>query len=194
MGRILLMINFEITYESTFCEEWPKIQVIHNDTVVKDVECDKDKFTFVLAPYKSNIIKLDWYNKNETHTKIENGVTIEDQTFKIKNIRVDDIQIETWFWTEGYYEPRYFKGFIQQHNDTRQNYPLEKTMKSQLIWHFPGCFTLPKFVDDFWDWYFKEKQNKEVIKFLDKDPDRIHKFRGSLDPCKDLVTKIKQLI
>ena len=67
-------------------------------------------------------------------------------------------------------------------------------MKSQLIWHFPGCFTLPKFVDDFWDWYFKEKQNKEVIKFLDKDPDRIHKFRGSLDPCEDLVTKIKQLI
>ena len=49
-------------------------------------------------------------------------------------------------------------------------------------------------MDDFWDWYFKEKQNKEVIKFLDKDPDRIHKFRGSLDPCEDLVTKIKQLI
>ena len=39
-----------------------------------------------------------------------------------------------------------------------------------------------------------EKQDKEVIKFLDKDPERINKFRGSLDPCFDLVGKIKELI
>ena len=51
-----------------------------------------------------------------------------------------------------------------------------------------------EFENNFWDWYFRVKQDKEVIKFLDKDPDRIHKFRGSLDPCEDVVAKIKELI
>ena len=96
--------------------------------------------------------------------------------------------------TEGTYEPRYFKGFIKQCKEQRINYPLVKRLKSQLIWHFPGQFIFLEFYKDFWDWYFNEKQDKEVIKFLDKDPERINKFRGSLDPCSDLVGKIKELI
>ena len=67
-------------------------------------------------------------------------------------------------------------------------------LKSQLIWHFPGVFSFPIFPKNFWDWYYEQKQSKEVIKFLDKDPERITKFRGSLDPCTELVQKIKELI
>jgi hypothetical protein len=47
---------------------------------------------------------------------------------------------------------------------------------------------------DFWDWYFKEKNEREVINFMDNDPDRIWKFRGSLDPCTDIVTNIKKIM
>tara|TARA_A100001515_G_C4479915_1_gene179714 strand:- start:5 stop:571 length:567 start_codon:yes stop_codon:yes gene_type:complete len=188
------MIEFEFTYKATCSLDWPKLNLLHNDTFIEKIECNKDKFTWHIEPQDKNVLKLDWVNKTEQHTIMQNGKITQDQTFELLNIRVDGIQIENWFMTEGVYSPRYFKGFLQQHKDARKNQPLSSEIKSQLIWHFPGTFTFMEFENDFWDWYFRVKQDKEVIKFLDKDPDRIHKFRGSLDPCEDVVAKIKELI
>lgn len=193
MGTIP-MIEFEFTYKATCSLDWPKLNLLHNDTFIEKIECNKDKFTWPIDPQDKNVLKLDWVNKTEQHTIMQNGKITQDQTFELLNIRVDGIQIENWFMTEGVYSPRYFKGFLQQHKDARKNQPLSSEIKSQLIWHFPGTFTFMEFENDFWDWYFRVKQDKEVIKFLDKDPDRIHKFRGSLDPCEDVVAKIKELI
>ena len=193
MGAILT-VKFEITYRSTFSIDWPKLYIVQNNKIIDKQVCDGNKFSFDLKPEENNLLELNWYNKTERHTVVDKDVITQDQTFALLNIRVDNIQIENWFMTEGIYHPRYFKGFIRQQQEKRINAPLEKKIKSQLIWHFPGTFTFLEFPKNFWDWYFNLKQDKEVIKFLEKDPDRIHKFRGSLDPCEDLVKKIKQLI
>jgi hypothetical protein len=193
MGTIS-MIEFELTYKSTRSVDWPRINILHNDMLIGQKTCDQNKFTFRIDAQEKNIIKLDWVNKTQKHTITEGDKIIKDQTFELCNVRVDGIQIENWFLTEGLYSPRYFKGYIEQRAQSRINTPLDKVIKSQLIWHFPGTFTFMEFDKDFWNWYFKLKQDKEVIKFLDKDPERVHKFRGSLDPCDDLVQKIKELI
>ena len=133
-------------------------------------------------------MKINYFNKKEKHTAHKDGVILQDQYLNLNFIRIDDILIEPWVLTDGYYEPEYFPGYLKciHKPDTK--------LKSQLIWHFPGNFCFPTFTKNFWDWYFEQKQKKEVIKFLDKDPERITKFRGSLDPCTDLVQKIKELI
>ena len=188
------MIKFEITYKSTFSIDWPKIYIVQNNKIIHNEECNGEKFTFNLEPQNDNLLEINWYNKTERHTVVDKGVIKQDQTFTLENVRVDNIQIENWFMTEGHYQPRYFKGFLEQQQAKRINALLETKIKCQLIWHFPGVFTFLKFPKNFWDWYFELKQNKEVIKFLEKDPDRVNKFRGSLDPCEDLVQKIKELI
>ena len=188
------MLNFEITYKSTFSVQWPKIKVYNNDKLIKEIECNNNKFTFSIEPDDKNKLIFDWYNKTEKHTKTTNGSITQDQTFELINIRADSIQLENWIMTEGTYEPRYFKGFIKQCQEQRINYPLEKRLKSQLIWHFPGQFIFLEFYKEFWDWYYVNKIQKEVVKFTNKDPERIFKYRGSLDPCTDLVKKLKELI
>jgi len=186
------MIKFQITYKSSFCYQWPKIKIYNNGNFIKEVECNNEKFEFTFVPAEKNNLVLDWFNKSEKHTKIQNGKIVEDQSIEILNLRIDDIQVESWMLTDTHYEPRYFRGFIKQHQD--KNIVLETKLKSQLIWHFPGKFVFQEFPQNFWDFYFQKKQDKEVINFLDKDPDRIHKFRGSLDPCLDIVLQLKKLI
>jgi len=188
------MLNFEITYKSSFCVQWPRILVLHNDVIVKEIDCDQSKFLFSIEPEDQNSLSLQWINKSQKHTKTHNGKIIQDQTFELLNMRIDGIQIEEWFWTDAYYTPKYFDGFLKQYKDQRKNEILPEKIKSQLVWHFPGTFSFTTFPLDFWDWYFDKKQDKEVIKFLDKDPDRINKFRGSLDPCVELVHKIKKFL
>tara|TARA_Y100001937_G_scaffold128767_1_gene207767 strand:- start:4803 stop:5369 length:567 start_codon:yes stop_codon:yes gene_type:complete len=188
------MLKFEITYKSSFCGEWPKIEIKNNNHLIAEVECDDRQFLFDIDPQNTNHLTFEWFNKSQKHTRTNNGKIVEDQTFELCNIRIDGIQIEEWFWTDGFYQPRYFDGFLQQYKDQRRNEILPTEIKSQLIWHFPGIFKFTAFPLDFWDWYFNIKQEREVIKFLDKDPDRIHKFRGSLDPCNELVGKIKNFL
>ena len=188
------MLKFEITYKSSFCVQWPKVQVFHNGKGVKEIDCDQTKFSFFIEPEDQNTLSLRWVNKTQRHTKTDNGKIVQDQTFELVNIRIDDIQIEEWFWTDGHYFPKYFDGFLKNYKDQRRNEILPERTRSQLIWHFPGTFTFSSFPLNFWDWYFDLKQEKEVIKFLDKDPERVNKFRGSLDPCFDLVNDIKKFL
>ena len=188
------MINFEIQYTATHCIEWPKIKVAHNGDTVADIVCDNDRFTFSLDQAEQNKIELHWYNKTQRHTKTQGGEIVEDQSFKMGLIRVDGILIESWFFNDGHYEPKYFKGFIENHQKSRTNFPLEEKLPSQNIWHFPGTYFLKEWKGDFWNWYYDTKIDKEVVKFMDKDPERIAKYRGTLDPCTDLVNKLKELI
>ena len=188
------MLEFQVTYKPTFCSEWPKIRVLNNDKVIDDLVCDGDHFTFKLIPEPKNNLKLHWYNKKESHTECIDGKIVADQTFEFTNLRIDNIQVESWMMTDGCYYPAYFKGFIDSHQRSRVNTSLPEKLDSQLIWHFPGVFEFATFTDPFWDWYFDVKQEREVIKFLEKDPDKTHKFRGSLDLCEDITSKIKELL
>lgn len=188
------MVNFEINYTSTHCVEWPNLIISHNGKQIANIICDKNQLSFSVPQSEKNLLEINWCNKTERHTKVKNGDIVEDQTFKVGIIRVDGILIEDWFFTDGYYAPNYFESFIQMHKNNRTNFPLEDKLFSQKIWHFPGTYYFKKWEGNFWDWYYNTKIGKEVVKFTDKDPERIAKYRGTLDPCTDLVAKLKELI
>lgn len=59
--------------------------------------------------------------------------------------------------------------------------------------NFPGIISWV-WQENFYNWYFVQKNKNEVINFLDKDPDRVWKFRGSLDPCEELVKGIRDIL
>jgi hypothetical protein len=173
-----------------FCSQWPKIKVILNNKEINTFEITEETPSAIvnLELEEQNNLEINYYNKKEEHTTHINGVILQDQYLNLDFIRIDNILIEPWVLTDGYYNPKYFAGYLKHVSNP------EEKIKSQLIWHFPGIFSFPIFPKNFWDWYYEQKQSKEVIKFLDKDPDRINKFRGSLDPCTELVQKIKELI
>lgn len=188
------MTQFEINYTATHCVEWPRIKVLHNSKLIKDVTCDGDPITFSVEDTRENLLQLHWYNKTQRHTQSIDGKITADQTFELGLLRVDGILLENWFFTDGFYEPNYFKGFVNAHQQSRTNTPLETRLPSQNIWHFPGTYFFKEWHGEFWDWYYKTKIGKEVVGFTDKDPERIAKYRGTLDPCTDLVDKLKELI
>ena len=65
------MIEFEFTYKATCSLDWPKLNLLHNDTFIEKIECNKDKFTWHIDPQDKNVLKLDWVNKTEQHTIME---------------------------------------------------------------------------------------------------------------------------
>ena len=180
------MINFEFNYKATHCVEWPKLKIFHNSNPVLDVVCDSNNFQFSIEEQERNKLEFFWYNKTQKHTLHENGKILKDQTFELGVIRADNILIEDWFMTDGFYKPHYFKGFVDSHKKERTNFPLLEELPSQKIWHFPGKYYFKEWHGTWWDWYYKTKTQKEVVKFTEKDPERIEKYRGTLDPCTDL--------
>ena len=133
-------------------------------------------------------LKLVFGDKTENDTVVDSdGNIVADTEFRILNIRCNQIKLEPWILTDFVYYPDYFEGYLQQFPDS------SLTITSPYQFNFPGTIEF-NWVPNFWDWYFEEKNKREVISFLEKDPDRVWKFRGSLDPCEDLVEKIKELI
>jgi hypothetical protein len=187
------MITFKFYFQPTFCVEWPIVNILHNKKIIKTFDTSKQVCEVGVKEEKSNLLQIHYFNKKEKHTVHNQNKIIVDQTLQLCNTRVDNIQIEKWYMTDGIYEPLYFKGYLEQLKQSRTNFPIEKKLKSQLIWHFPGVFTFPIF-ENFWDDYFKNKNDKEIIKFLDVAPDKKDKYRGSLESCKDIAEKIKNLI
>lgn len=132
-------------------------------------------------------LDINWFNKSESDTIIENNVIVADSEWRIEKIWVDNILTESWFRNQACYRPRYFQGFLDQCSDAPSEIfaPYQFNFPGTVSWQWSG---------EFWDWYFLQKNKNEVINFLDRDPDRVWKFRGSLDPCQDLVEKIKQIL
>ena len=52
------MIEFEFTYKATCSLDWPKLNLLHNDTFIEKIECNKDKFTWHIDPQDKNVLKL----------------------------------------------------------------------------------------------------------------------------------------
>lgn len=171
--------------------EWPHLEVLINNRSLgtKEVQglCELD---FDLAfDHQENIIKLKYTNKQEHHTQLKNGEIIQDQELEILKIRLDDMLLDSWVLTEGWFYPNYFAGFKKLAPDA------PKKLKSQLIWHFPGEFVLPNLVgDNFWFWYRDQRRHKHSKKHFDKDGHRDERYIGSLDPLSDLVAEIKDIL
>lgn len=131
---------------------------------------------------------LDFFSKNQNDTIVENGQIVKDTYWRITKIWCDDILLELWFLHDCVYYPKYFPGFLES------NPTSPKIIQSPYQFNFPGTIEWKWNKEDFWLWYFHEKNNREVINFLDKDPDRVWKFRGSTDDCNDLVSGIKRIL
>lgn len=158
------------------------------------IRCEQ---TVVVVPEAQGIIKLpvqskqsliiDFFSKTESDTVVDNGKIVADTEFRFDCVWCDGIKLEPWFINESIYTPRYFTGFLSQFPDVPNQIvgAYQFNFPGTIEWHWQG---------DFWDWYFEQRNNRRVINFLDKDPDRVWKFNGSLDPCQDLVQKIREII
>ena len=158
------------------------------------IRCEEN---IIVVPEGSGIIKLqvaeteklvlDFFSKTEQDTVVVDGAIVADTEFRFDSAWCDGIKLEPWFINESLYIPRYFSGFLTQF----PNAPSQITGAYQF--NFPGII-MWQWQGNFWDWYFEQRNSRRVINFLDKDPDRVWKFNGSLDPCDDLVQKIREVI
>jgi hypothetical protein len=176
------MLTFTFLTSAEHGQSPPQIR-IGSENIVLPV----GQSTFDIAVEDSNSLVLDFYSKTESDTLVDHGRIIADTEFKILHVWCDGIRLETWFRNSAVYRPIYFDGFLQNCPDA----PLEITAPYQF--NFPGTISWT-WDNNFWDWYFEQKNQFEVINFLDQEPDRIWKFRGSLDPCEDIVSKIRQVL
>lgn len=182
------MINFEFLVHATQGATPAKIQVLTANPGPSIVELVEGTQIISINVEDAGSLLLDFFSKTESDTVVDGQGNIERDTgFRIETIWCDGIRLETWFNHSCEYTPRYFEGFMSQFPDS------PATIVAPYQFNFPGNFQWT-WTGDFWEWYFIEKNNREVINFLDKDPDRVWKFRGSLDPCEDVVAKLKELL
>lgn len=143
--------------------------------------------TVTFRVFDNQVLAIDFFSKTESDTIVEDGNIVADTEFRFEKVWCDGILLESWFIRDCVYFPRYFAGYLEQVPDA------PKTVVSPHQFNFPGDI-LWKWNNNFWDWYFEQRNARMVINFLDKDPDRVWKFNGSLDPCDDLVQKIREVI
>jgi len=147
----------------------------------------KSIIEFVTAD--SGELIIDYFSKKESDTVVDQtGTIVADTQWRITKIWCDGIKLESWFLHDCVYTPEYFDGFLEIQPDA------PKQISAPYQFNFPGSITWSWNTNDFWLWYFHEKNKREVINFLDKDPDRVWKFRGSTEDCNDLVSEIKKIL
>jgi hypothetical protein len=176
------MIKFTFETDASFGRTSPKLKI--NNQLI---ELKEGVSTWNVAVPDLGCISLDFFSKVESDTICDHTGIIKDTQFKINKIWIDDILVEPWFKNIAVYRPQYFDGFLTKYPNS------PSVIVSPYQFNFPGLIEWC-WEPNFWDWYFKEKNKREVINFSDKDPDRVWKFRGSVDPCDDLVKQIKELI
>lgn len=190
-------MHVEFLFKPIYCNGWPEICILLNgNEVYKNTVSDKStlvEFTGVVFD-TLNVMEIHYTNKTEWHTITnDNNEIVDDQTLTIEKCYVDNMLLHDWFITDGYYEPNYFPGYIQQHKDQKSNYPLVETLKSELTWHFPGKYVI-MFEMPFWEWYHSQHFKHRTFKNMDKDTERWEKFVGIPNMHEDLVDEIMALI
>jgi hypothetical protein len=177
------LIQFTLETHSSWGQTPPQIQVNNEVLTIPQGQ------NLVRLPRQdTDTLLIDFFSKKESDTIVDNdGKIVADTEWRIITMWCNDIRLETWFGNDAIYRPAYFSGFLE-HNTTA---PIEILAPFQF--NFPGTIRW-QWSGDFWEWYFHEKNKREVINFLDKDPDRVWKFRGSVESCDDLVHKIKDVL
>lgn len=183
------MLKWIFKVETTVGRNNPAMRVLSeiNKPVVSWQENTK-KIQF--TSQDCGLLLLDYFSKTESDTIVDEfGNIVKDTMWRISKIWCDDILLEQWFINHAVYYPKYFPNFLKKFPDS----PVK--IQSPYQFNFPGLIKWQwEQGQEFWDWYFTEKNNREEINGLEQDPDRVWKFRGSLDPCDDLVKGIKDLL
>jgi hypothetical protein len=185
-------MKLTIIAEGVHSIDWPEISISVNNQVVGTGvvnEYSELDFEFELNQVENQVC-IHYINKKEHHTVQHNNVIISDQSLTLTGIRVNDILLNNWIITEGYYYPDYFEGFKEQVPDA------PKKLHSQLIWHFPGKFALPVLPhkNNFWHWYRNQRRHVHAETHKGKDDYRDEAYIGSLNNHQDLINQIKKLI
>lgn len=184
-----MKFNIEFFAKAGHC--WPKISASINDVIIKNFvinqECCIIEFYSDLDS-DANKLELYYFNKTQDETIMSStGEIAKDQSLQLSRIWVDDVLMQSWFLTDGEYVPEYFEGFLSQFPDS------PTIQKSQLMWHFPGKYTI-NFSNPFWPWYSNNRKHYSKKINVDKDQERWENYSGSFDSHQNLVDEIYNLI
>jgi hypothetical protein len=177
------MNQFTFETQATWGRTPPQILVNGNVLTIPD-----GASLLKLPEQDSETLLIDFFSKKESDTITDvDGKIVSDTEWRITSIWCDDILLEPWFRNSAIYKPKYFYGYKQNNPEAPKEIlaPFQFNFPGTIFWGWQG---------DFWQWYFHEKNDREIINFLDKDPDRVWKFRGNTESCDDLVAKIKNII
>jgi hypothetical protein len=167
---------------------WPKIAIgvnEHRSTVFEISSSNTVSCDFDIA--HTNTLNIFYY-KTENETVVHDGQIVKDQNLKLSRIWIDDVLMESWFVTEGCYFPQYFLGI----KDKYPEWPTQ--LPSQLIWHFPGVFTV-NFHSPFWPWYSNQRKKfSGAPHHSGRDSERWENWSGSNNAHSDLVNEIYKLL
>lgn len=189
-------IEFEFRFRATQGRSWPRIILLANNMTMgyHDINNQRCSASMVLKDYSwsqgPNNISISYFSKDERDTVVRGGSIVADQSLELISIHADGILLEPWFWTDHCYQPDYFRGFLEKQPDA------PRKIKSQLIWHFPGRFTitgLPVW-SQFWSWYQSERTSRVIKDLVDPTGQISNNHRGFSDEDRALINDIKETL
>jgi hypothetical protein len=131
---------------------WPEYFFNCHSSVISQTEINHNKKCVVLALEPIDSIVLNYVNKSQNETIVDNtGNIVQDQTLEITSVYMDHILLDSTVTQQmSQYLPRYHQGFVdhcQQHNISI-SHDAQHQMK---FWH-NGQWSL-QCGDDFWSRY-----------------------------------------
>jgi hypothetical protein len=189
-----MAIEFEITFNATKGINWPCVSVLSNDKPLGSYTVTDEKSTIVFEVNNfenlPNNLSIVYFNKNESETIVKNGKIVQDQSLELIKIRADGILLESWFWTDNYYYPNYFEGYLKNVNDA------PKKIMSQLHWHFPGKFVITELpnCNNFWQWYKKQRTNRVLAELIDPTGQIKNNYNSITDEDRLLLAELKEIL
>ena len=186
-------ITFEFKFNPQPGLTWPRIFILVNNYQINTFEINsKDTSASVTVDFDRapNNISIGYFNKYESETVIEDGKIVRDQSLELLSVHADDILLEPWFWTDHYYYPSYFQGYLKSNPDA------PKEQRSQLVWHFPGRYMIMNLPNsqDFWSWYQEQRTQRVLSNLVDPTGQIRNNHRGISDEDLQLIKEIKQTL
>lgn len=186
-------VKFTFTFNPTKGLEWPTISILVNNFQIHTQTITPENFTVTVHAYMHrcpNNISIYYFNKHERETVIKDNQIVADQSLELVSVHADDILLESWFWTEHCYYPQYFVGYKKQAPDA------PSTLRSQLIWHFPGRYMIMELPnsDQFWNWYQKTRTEKILSTLVDPTGQLKENHQPIDDEDKKTIQAIKDII
>jgi hypothetical protein len=186
-------ITFEFKFNPQPGVTWPKIFILVNNVQIDTFEITRQNpsvsvtVDFNRSP---NNISIGYFNKYESETVVEDGKIVRDQSLELLSVYADDILLEPWFWTEHYYYPSYFQGYLRSNPDALD------TQRSQLIWHFPGRYMIKDLPNsrDFWSWYQEQRTQRVLDNLVDPTGQIRDNHRKISDEDLQLIKEIKRTL
>jgi len=186
-------ITFEFKFNPQPGVTWPRIFILVNNYQINTFEINsKDTSASVTVDFAQvpNNISIGYFNKYESETVLEDGKIVRDQSLELLSVHADDILLESWFWTDHYYYPSYFQGYLRSNPDA------PKEQRSQLVWHFPGRYMIMNLPNsqDFWSWYQEQRTQRVLSTLVDPTGQIRDNHRSISDEDLQLIKEIKQTL